>query len=243
MKAPLSPAAIVLASVLLAPAMATAEIETLDLERRCGQCHDVSGADRLKSEDWLTRLEELGPLEGLNQKQRTEVVGFLRYHGWEVNQIVAMASERHLFEEKCGLCHSVERVFVKTLSPDQIATTVERMRQREPEWISRQDADTITAFIRAGARGVPRPVHDAIDGSPADVFRDRCAGCHPLERAYLYLETELEPHWPLLVKRMQVKAPDWISDAEADQIVDYLSGLDPVLRPAARAGAAASSPR
>lgn len=239
MKALVSSIAVLL-GLALAPSPATAEIETLDLERRCGQCHDVSGADRLKSEDWLSRLQELGPIEKLDQKQRTEVVGFLRYHGWEVNQILGMASERHLFEQKCGLCHSVQRVFVKTMSQDQIATTVERMRQREPQWISQEDADAITAFIEAGARGVPRPVHDAIDGSPADVFRDRCAGCHPLERAYLYLETELEPHWPLLVKRMQVKAPEWISDAEADQIVEYLSGLKPVLRPTARTGSASS---
>lgn len=228
----------VLGFALLSPTRA--EIQTLDLERRCGQCHDVSGSSQLKSEDWLKRLEELGPLEQLDPEQRTEVVGFLRYHGWEVNQIVGMASERHLFEQKCGLCHSVQRVFVKTLAPDQIGATVERMRRREPEWISPADAETITAFIRAGARGVPRPVHNAIDGSPADVFRDRCAGCHPLERAYLYLETELEPHWPLLVKRMQVKAPEWISDEEAEQIVRYLSGLEPVLRPTARSGAMSS---
>lgn len=240
MNAPRPSTAVLLVLALLASTLAHAEIETLDLERRCGQCHDVSGADQLKSENWLERLQELGPLDQLDQKQRTEVVGFLRYHGWEVNQIVGMATERHLFEEKCGLCHSVERVFVKTLSPEQIDTTVERMRLREPQWMSQEDAKTITAFIKGGARGVPRPVHNAVEGSPADVFRDRCAGCHPLERAYLYLETELEPHWPLLVKRMQVKAPEWISDAEAEQIVTYLSGLRPVLRPAAQTGAASA---
>ncbi|MBT8145132.1 MAG: cytochrome c, partial [Gammaproteobacteria bacterium] len=196
-------------------------------------CHDVSDTERLTSdENWLQKLADMGPLEELTAEQRVEAVEFLRYHGWEVNQIVGMASDRHLFEEKCGLCHSVERAFVKTMDAEQTAITVERMRKREPDWISEAEAQQLVAFMNAGARGVRRPEHRVVDGTPADAFRARCAGCHPLERSYLYLETELEPHWPLLVKRMQVKAPEWINDTEAELIVEYLQSLKPVLRSA-----------
>lgn len=221
--------------VLLLPPALNAELETLDLERRCGQCHDISDPDTLAGgEDWLKKLADMGPLDQLTPAQRVEVVEFLRYHGWEVNQIVSMATERHLFEEKCGLCHSVQRTFVETMNDEQLRATVERMRQREPQWISEDEAQRIISYIRSGARGAQRPEHRIVDGTPADAFRARCAGCHPLERSYLYLESHLDPQWPLLVKRMQAKAPEWISDSEAQLIVEYLAAQKPVLRPATR---------
>lgn len=222
--------ALTVALVALPPGATGAGLEALDLERRCGQCHDVAGAGSLTSEDWLARLHAMGPRENLDQAQRVEVVEFLRYHGWEVNQIMAMASERHLFEDKCGLCHSVSRIFVRDLDAAGLRATVERMRLRAPQWISPEQSETIIEFLEAGARGVQRPEHRFVDGAPAEVFRERCAGCHPLERTYLYLETELDPHWPLLVARMRAKAPEWISEQEANQVVEYLSSLEPQLR-------------
>ncbi len=225
--------ALVTAVALLCAAQAVGEeldLGALELERSCGNCHDVSTDTGLSGENWLARLKAMGPVESLDAKQRTEVVGFLRHHGWEVNQILSMTDERYLFEEKCGLCHSVQRAFIKTMSSEQFEQVVHRMQRRAPEWISDDDAETIIEFVGAGARGVARPEHPAIDTGPADVFRARCAGCHPLERSYLYLETQLDPAWPLLVRRMQLKAPEWISDDEAVQIVDYLSSLEPQLR-------------
>ena len=49
-----------------------------------------------------------------------------------------------------------------------------------------------------------------------DVFRVRCGACHTLERVYQYLETHgSKAEWPLLVERMRLKAPEWISETEA----------------------------
>lgn len=205
-------------------------LEALELEHSCGNCHDVASSSSLTGDDWLNRMRAMGPIESLSPKQRAEVAGFLRHHGWEVNKILAMTNERILFEQKCGLCHSVQRAFIKAMSEEQFQDTVMRMRRRAPQWISEDEARTIIDFVAAGARGVSRPQHGDITGDSAEVFRNRCAGCHPLERSYLYLETTLDPAWALLVKRMQLKAPDWISDKEADQIVDYLSELRPQLR-------------
>lgn len=218
-------------AVTMAPTYAGGlNLETLELERSCGNCHDVSNPDGLTGDNWLAQMKAMGPIDSLTSKQRTEVVGFLRHHGWEVNQILSMTNERYLFEEKCGLCHSVQRAFIEKMDAGQIQETVKRMQHRAPQWISDDESETIIDFMVNGARGVRRPDHGDISGGPAEVFRERCAGCHPLERSYLYLETTLDPAWPLLVKRMQLKAPDWISDTEAEQIVDYLSGLEPQLR-------------
>lgn len=228
---------LVIAAIGISVAMTTvqadvlgSDLAALELERSCGNCHDVLNPGALSGDNWLAQLKAMGPIKSLTTQQRTEVAGFLRHHGWEVNQILAMTNERHLFEEKCGLCHSVERAFIEKLDDDKIKETVMRMQKRAPQWISDDNAKTIVEFMRNGARGVRRPEHGAISGGPAEVFRGRCAGCHPLERSYLYLETTLDPAWPLLVKRMQLKAPAWISDSEAGQIVEYLSELKPQLR-------------
>ena len=119
-----------LALALLAYGALGAEepIPQLDLDHRCGQCHDVTGD--LTSERWLQRLQELGPIDKLTPAQQTEALGFLRHHGWEINQIVQMAGDRHLFEEKCSLCHSADRAFIRALTPEQRRATLERMRAR-----------------------------------------------------------------------------------------------------------------
>lgn len=208
----------------------TPNVQQLDLERKCTNCHDVANPGGLTGADWLARMRAMGPVEHLSADQRTTVVGFLRHHGVEVNQILAVTEERYLFVEKCGMCHAVERTFLEPITNEEFRVIVERMRRRAPQWISEEEAETIIEYMAGGARGITRPEHDEITGGPAEVFRGRCAGCHPLERSYLYLETELDPAWPLLVKRMQLKAPDWISDAEAAQVVEYLSALEPQLR-------------
>lgn len=208
----------------------TPNVQPLDLERQCTSCHDVANPGGLTGADWLARMRAMGPVENLSADQRQQVVGFLRHHGVDVNQILAVTEQRYLFEEKCGMCHSVERAFLEPITDEQFRAIVQRMRERAPQWISEQQAETIIGYMAGGARGITRPEHDEIDGGPAEVFRGRCAGCHPLERSYLYVETELDPAWPLLVKRMQLKAPDWISDEEAALIVEYLSALEPQLR-------------
>ncbi|MBT8137144.1 MAG: hypothetical protein KJO54_09055 [Gammaproteobacteria bacterium] len=208
----------------------TPNVQPLDLERKCTTCHDVANPGGLTGADWLSRMHAMGPVENLSADQRNEVVGFLRHHGVDVNQILAVTEQRYLFEEKCGMCHSVGRAFLEPITNDEFRAIVERMRRRAPQWISAEDAERIIAYMAGGARGITRPEHNEINGGPAEVFKGRCAGCHPLERSYLYVETKLDPAWPLLVKRMQLKAPDWISDAEAAQIAEYLSSLEPQLR-------------
>ena len=44
----------------------------------------------------MQRLQELGPIDKLTPAQQNEVLGLLCRHGWEINQIVQMASDRAL---------------------------------------------------------------------------------------------------------------------------------------------------
>jgi len=53
------------------------------------------------------------------------------------------------------------------------------------------------------------------------LFEAKCSVCHGLDRAVVRHETKEQ--WTSIVKEMQGKKADWISDAEAAKIVDYLA--------------------
>ena len=59
----------------------------------------------------------------------------------------------------------------------------------------------------------------AADGKT--LFDTKCGVCHGIDRATA--RTETKEKWASIVKDMQGKKADWISDAEASKIVDYLA--------------------
>ena len=63
------------------------------------------------------------------------------------------------------------------------------------------------------------PAVPAADGK--SIFESKCGVCHPLDRATARKETK--ERWASILKEMQGKKADWISDADASKIVDYLA--------------------
>jgi mono/diheme cytochrome c family protein len=73
----------------------------------------------------------------------------------------------------------------------------------------------------------PKPEAPAAPAAPAAsaaegkaLFEAKCAVCHGLDRATVRKETKEK--WASIVKDMQGKKADWISDAEAAKVVDFL---------------------
>ena len=63
------------------------------------------------------------------------------------------------------------------------------------------------------------PAAPALDGKT--LFDNKCGVCHGIDRATVRRETKEK--WTGIVKEMQGKKADWISDAEAAKIIDYLA--------------------
>ena len=199
--------------------------------RRCGQCHQQQDPVKLVPRQWLDKLKSMGTVEQLSSEQQQELLSFFRHHGRRSTEIVAMSTERKLFERKCSLCHNANRVFLEPWDDQRLREIVGRMRRRAPDWLSRNDSETIIAYLLQGAPGTKKISPKVISGSPAQVFQQRCSACHSLERVYLKLERDREqqPPWKYLVQRMRAKAPDWITEQEADKIVEYLQRQKPVM--------------
>ena len=62
------------------------------------------------------------------------------------------------------------------------------------------------------------PAAPALDGKT--LFDNKCGVCHGIDRATARRETKEK--WASIVKEMQGKKADWISDVEAAKVVEYL---------------------
>ena len=68
----------------------------------------------------------------------------------------------------------------------------------------------------------PKPAAPAAPAAAGKtLFEAKCSVCHSLDRATSLTGTKEK--WTSIVKEMQGKKADWISDAEASKIVDYLA--------------------
>ena len=62
------------------------------------------------------------------------------------------------------------------------------------------------------------PAAPVADGKT--IFETKCSVCHGIDRATA--RTETKEKWASIIKEMQGKKADWISDVEAAKVVEYL---------------------
>jgi len=72
---------------------------------------------------------------------------------------------------------------------------------------------------KPAAPAAPAAAGPAADGKT--LFEAKCGVCHGIDRATA--RSESKEKWASIVKEMQGKKADWISDADASKIVDYLA--------------------
>jgi len=224
---------------ILAPPQAMAGQDGQKIyEDRCGMCHDLPDPNKPPPEGkghWKERLDQMAPNAGLSRKEKAAVLAFLQSHEKGASNMVSFAQEKQLFEKKCSLCHTIDRVFRIPLTDESRAHIIKRMQERAPDWITGEQAKEIMEYLsQAGdktpehtPRAGPGKGEKAGDGAAA-LFRQRCSACHTLERVYLKLEKDPATAWMHIASRMQKKAPEWLTNDEARKIAEYLKTLKPV---------------
>ena len=56
-------------------------------------------------------------------------------------------SSKLLFENKCSRCHGLEKITQAIKTPEQWSITVNRMREKDTNWINPEEALTISAYL------------------------------------------------------------------------------------------------
>ncbi len=219
--------------IVFGPAVMQAEASGEKVfKKRCSQCHALPSPEKLTSEEWVLRLNSMAPMAGLRKKQKIEVLDYLQSHSKKASTLVSMSREKQLFEKRCTLCHTTNRVFLMPLTKESRRHIVLRMQARVPDWITPQEAQDILTYLDKGAPGTSKPKKKIVTGGPQEIFRQRCSACHKLDRIFY----EFEEHrfkaggWMHLVKRMREKAPNWMTEKEAKQIAKYLDTLKPAAK-------------
>ena len=107
-------------------------------EENCLECHSLEWplkkiADR---EEWnltLTKMANTGAV--LSKKQRRQVLEYL----------VAKSA----FQQKCSVCHGLERPLEKNKEFQAWVETVRRMASKKPEHLTEEEMQTIPGFLTA----------------------------------------------------------------------------------------------
>ena len=112
-----------------------------------------------------------------------------------------------MFNEKCSKCHGLDRPNGKKKTNSEWTATLTRMRSKDPEWLSESNVKEIGWFL-----------------SSKSLFETKCSQCHGIDRPLG--RTKSKEDWTITVRRMRAKHQmtdkNWISDAEEQQIIDYL---------------------
>lgn len=171
-------------------------------EKDCSQCHELDRSiGKLKTHSgWcetIRRMQNKAP--GAICDEETDVLVY--YHVRKGKML------SDLFLKKCSKCHSPERAL--RAHGDWIIweKTILEMKNKHGSGITANDAKKLIKY------------HVKMQKEEQEIFEKDCALCHPAERSLGEKHTPSE--WREVIRRMQKKAPDLISDEEIDILVNY----------------------
>ncbi|HHJ35435.1 MAG TPA: hypothetical protein ENJ87_06695 [Gammaproteobacteria bacterium] len=193
-------------------------------EQRCHRCHDLPDPSAPPEMGWEKRLKIMAKLAKLTPEQKKEVLVYLQSHSKSVEETMSLSAEKQLFEKKCSLCHTLDRIFIEPLTDASRSHIVKRMREKNQQWISMEESRQILDYLGKAPK-IKR--EKRASGNAQAIFLERCSACHTLDRIYEKLKTGNNlKAWTHTVQRMQNKAPEWLSKDDAKQVIEYLGTLE-----------------
>lgn len=199
-------------------------------EKRCVACHKLPDPALPPAVGWEQQLEAMGALGRLKKGQKEEVLAYLLSHTRAAAMNASLDEDRVLFEEKCSRCHSLDRIFLEPLQGEALQHVVSRMQSKSgTDWLSNEEVERVLAYLTSAPREATPAVELAGNATPEQIFAVRCSGCHSLERIFSKLgeSADTTDFWSHTVSRMRGKAPQWMPESEADQILEYLQSIVP----------------
>lgn len=192
-------------------------------EERCKRCHALPDPNKPPKMGWEERLKLMAKVAQLSPGQKIDVLAYLQSHSKKAEKTISLADERRLFEQKCSLCHTLDRIFIEPLTDETRQHIVKRMREKNTAWISEEESRQILDYLSKAPK-VER--EKKAKGDAKMVFIERCSACHTLERVFNKMQDSEAASWTHIIQRMQSKAPQWLSKEDAGLVVDYLQSLD-----------------
>ena len=147
--------------------------------------------------------------------------------GWEtkeshLNEALAWG----LVDQKCGKCHSLERVLKANKDRPGWILTVIRMADKDAPHIRPFQARQIVWFLSASPdqkRSTADPALKA--GAGEELVKTKCSGCHDLQRVYK-MKKDME-WWHKTIDRMienaeDIGEPEFLTEPETEAIIKFL---------------------
>ena len=192
-------------------------------EERCHRGHDLPDPGKPPEMGWEKRLKLMAKLSKLTPDQKTEVLSYLQSHTKKAEKTISLADEQRLFEQKCSLCHTLDRVLLEPLNDKARLHIIKRMQGKMPCWITEEESKQVMDYLSKAPK-VERVKKTS--NVPAEIFQERCSACHTLERVYNKINNDKAPSWMHIVQRMQKKAPQWLSKDDAQLVIEYLKSIE-----------------
>lgn len=216
--------------ILLAPVSFSANNAKQIIEEKCTLCHDMPDPATLTKEEWVIKVDEMAPNAGLSTAESSMVLDYVSSLAKDAASVLSMGNQKQLFDEKCSLCHTTNRALIMPMTPESVHVIVTRMQSMAGDWITNDQADEISEYLIHGAPESERPTRAEISPSePYALFLQRCTTCHTAEQIFTRLKRDKKgitaANWPVIINRMQTKAPNWITKKEASNIIHFLKAL------------------
>lgn len=127
---------------------------------------------------------------------------------------------RKVVQQKCSLCHSLERVFAYAKTNEDWQNYISRMRAKDPAILDDKEAFQALGYLIKNL---------GIDGAKMDIqlgmriILEKCHKCHTVERVFTSKKTQAE--WVQTIGLMRSFDPNLLNDREARQVNYYLSNV------------------
>jgi ferredoxin-NADP reductase len=122
-----------LSAIDLPPAAIDINMAASTMERRCSKCHNLDrivGA-RKDAKGWLATVNRMKalPNSGISEEDSRIIISYLASQMKPKGSVAAASLEvaRAVVDQRCGRCHSLDRVYKTTETPEEWKATVDRM--------------------------------------------------------------------------------------------------------------------